>query len=89
MEVKDLLKKLDITEDSYEEGGKTVVVIANSDDYSKVFTKLDNADYLNIEDESTIVTGELGEAVFFDEDYRLRLIADFVDDVYRLVIEKE
>ena len=89
--IDDFLKKLGIEQPYVEtDDGQYVIDIEDSNEYSKVYSKLDkNQSVLEVEDDS-VFDLENNTLEFESEDYYLELNADLDNDVYSLVItEKE
>lgn len=65
-----------------------VADILTSDDYGKVFSKLENSDDLDLMYDNQVLTEEGSSLVYesLSEPYLLNLIADFTGDVYQLII---
>ena len=89
MEIKEYLKTLNINnelepgdDDSY------VITLMNSDEFGRMFSKLENSEDLNPLEDNQVVT-EQGSSLVYEsisEPYIFNLIADFDGDVYQLVI---
>lgn len=67
-----------------------VVDIADSNEYGKVFSKLEKADALDPLEDNQVVTVQGCSLMFeaVDEPYILNLIADFDEDKYQLIVNK-
>lgn len=92
MSVEEYLRALGITNE-LEQGDEPdayVISLMNSNEFGKVFTKLENAeDLLPLEDNQVIT--EQGTSLVYEsksEPFLLNLIADFDGDVYSLVINE-
>lgn len=91
MSVEEYLKSIGIskeveqgTDDSY------IISIMNSNEFGKIFSKLENAEDLDPLEDNQVVT-EQGSSLVYEsisEPYILNLIADFDNDVYQLVINE-
>lgn len=89
MSVEEYLKSIGIskeveqgTDDSY------IISIMNSNEFGKIFSKLENAEDLDPLEDNQVVT-EQGSSLVYEsisEPYMLNLIADFDGDVYSLII---
>lgn len=89
MEIKEYLKTLNINnelepgdDDSY------VITLMSSDEFGKMFSKLENAEDLDPLEDNQVVT-EQGSSLVYEsisEPYIFNLIADFDGNVYQLVI---
>ena len=88
--INDFLKKLGIEQQYVEtDDGQYVIDIKDSNEYSKVYSKLDkNQSVLEVEDDS-VFDLENNTLEFESEDYYLELNADLENDVYSLVITKK
>lgn len=65
-----------------------VIDILNSDEYGKMFSKLEKIDDIELLDDNQVIT-EQGSSLIYEsksEPYILNLIADFDNDLYQLVI---
>ena len=91
MEVKEYLESLGINNEIQEgDDGSYVVVLMNSTEFGKIFSKLENAEDLDALEDNQVVT-EQGSSLVYEslsEPYMLNLIADFDADVYQLVINQ-
>jgi hypothetical protein len=85
-ELKEFVKKLNINLDGRMEGEKYIIDIANSDEYSRMYTLLDNSDLVDIDEDSTLLTDKVGELLFIGDDYDVKLVGNFAQDLYRIVI---
>jgi hypothetical protein len=85
-ELKEFAKKLNINLDGRMEGEKYIIDIANSDEYSRMYTLLDNSDLVDIDEDSTLLTDKVGELLFIGDDYDVKLVGNFSQDLYRIVI---
>ena len=88
--MEEFAKELGITfEGELENENKYVVQLADSDEYSKVYTILDKSDLVDLDTSSTLVTDKVSELKYVGDVYTVKLAANFVDDIYRVVITKE
>ena len=87
MNVKDVLRKIGIVFDGeYSKDGSYVIDLFDSNQYGKVFSLLDkNPDVEDLEDSSTLTLNNANISYLYD-DYQLNLIADFDQDLYKLVV---
>ncbi len=65
-----------------------VVVIPTSNDYGKVYSKLEKTEDLYMMDENQLITEDGGSIMFESESepFILNLMADFKNDIYQLVV---
>ena len=90
MSVEKILSNLDIKNvGHYEKDGKKYVIeLDTSDEFSKLYSKLDNAGLDEIGDEN-LVSETLWLLVYKYDDYYLKLIANSEKDSYKLVVTTE
>lgn len=91
MEIEEYLKSIGI-DNQFEQGDDNsyVISIMNSNEFGKIFSKLENSDDLEPLEDNQVVT-EQGSSLVYEsisEPYMLNLIADFDNDIYQLVINK-
>jgi hypothetical protein len=86
MEMKECASKLGIDVEGTLEGEKYVIELANSNEYSRVYTLLDKSELVNIDEDSTLVTENVGELLFLGDEFDIKLVGNFAQDIYRIVI---
>jgi hypothetical protein len=86
MEMKEFASKLGIDVEGTLEGEKYVIELANSNEYSRVYTLLDKSELVNIDEDSTLVTENVGELLFLGDEFDIKLVGNFAQDIYRIVI---
>jgi phage-related protein len=86
MEMKEFASKLGIDIEGTLEGEKYVIELANSNEYSRVYTLLDKSELVNIDEDSTLVTENVGELLFLGDEFDIKLVGNFAQDIYRIVI---
>lgn len=87
--MKDFLKELGIEAvGHYAEDGSYVVDIDNSNKWGVIYSKLDNSDLVELQDESSLLTSDDASQIYLSDDYQLALIADFNNDQYKLVVSE-
>ena len=85
--MKELLKNIGITEVGYYGKEKNYVIdLENSDHFNKVFSKLQKSDLVDENEDSSVVNLSVSNILFLSDDYSLNLIADFDQDIYKLVV---
>ena len=86
---KEYLNKIGITQEgSTGKDGSYVIDLIDSDDYGKIFSKLDKVKDLDLLEDNQVIT-EQGSSLMYEsesEPYLLNLIADFDGDIYQLVV---
>jgi hypothetical protein len=89
MSIQEYLKSIGISEEAEQgDDNSYVVSIMNSNEFGKIFSKLENAEDLDPLEDNQVVT-EQGSSLVYEsisEPYMLNLIADFDGDVYSLII---
>lgn len=86
--MKEFLKELGIQGNPVESGKTLVLDIEGSDNYGRVYSKLDRSDLVEEDSESSNVTLDSSTINFESEKYLITLIADFNDDKYKLTIKE-
>ena len=86
----EFIKSLGINTDDAQENsdGTVTITLEDFDDFTYVYSKLDDSEELDICDEETNFTGVNGFVLFEGDDYHISLIADIDADEYRLVAEE-
>lgn len=85
--MKELLKSIGITEAGYfSEDGNYIIDFENSNDFNRAFNKLDKSDKLEENDDSSVANLNVSNIMYMADTYSLNLIADFEQDVYKLVV---
>lgn len=85
--MKELLKKIGITEAGYFSSNNNYVIdFDNSDEYNKAFSKLDRTDLVEENDDTSVINMSVSNIMYSNDDFSLNLIADFDDDTYKLVV---
>ena len=85
--MKELLKKIGITEVGYYSKEKNYVIdLEDSNHFNKVFSKLQKSDLVDENEDSSVVNLSVSNILFLSDDYSLNLIADFDQDIYKLVV---
>ncbi len=88
MSVEELLNKLNINLTGNQSKNSYIIDIPNSDEYGRIYSKLDKSDIVEEYEENQMIT-EQGSSLMYeviDEDYIINLIADFDSDRYQLII---
>ena len=82
------LKRLGIEQEGQEgKDGSYVIPIDNSDEWGKMFSKLDGSDLEDMED-NQLLTDNNSSLMFRSDNYQYNLLADFSANEYKLVITK-
>lgn len=85
--MKDLLKKIGITEAGYfDKDGNYIIDFETSDDFNKAFAKLNNTNLVEENEASSVININVSNILYLNDDFSLNLIADFNQDIYKLVV---
>jgi hypothetical protein len=86
MDKKEFIEGLGFTTEGHYENGedKYVVVLGDSEEYAKAYTTLSNS--LSLDETLTLVTSRVSELLFFDENYDVKLVANFDKDIYKVIV---
>ena len=87
--MEDFLKQLGIDK-SYTKGGNGLYNIdtEDSDEYGKIYSKLDKSDLIDEIPDSSQMTYETASIQFENDDYLITLLADFNEDTYKMTIKE-
>lgn len=85
--MKDLLKKIGITQPGYFSSDNNYVIDFESpEEYNSVFSKLDKSDLVEENYDSSVISKTVSNILYTSDKYSLNLIADFDSDTYKLVV---
>lgn len=90
MSIEELLNKLNINLTGNQSKNSYIIDIPNSDEYGRIYSKLDKSDIVEEYEENQMIT-EQGSSLMYeviDEDYIINLIADWSSDRYQLIINQ-
>lgn len=87
-EMKDFANELGIRQEGQTEDGSYVIELADSDEYSRAYSLLDKSDKVDLDGEAALVFEKMSELTYLGDDFDVRLVANFTDDVYKVIIEK-
>ena len=91
MDVKSYLRSIGITQEgNIGDDNAYVIDLVDSDDYGKMFSRLERVKDLDLLEDNQVIT-EQGSSLMYEsesEPYLLNLIADFDGDVYQLVVNE-
>jgi len=95
-DVKPILKQLNITETGHYDDNMFIIPLANSNEYAKMYTKLEenavnteNPNFGTNTNNTTVKITNYFEVTVDNVDYNLFLIADFEKDSYYLKIAEK
>lgn len=85
--MKELLKSLGITDVGYYSKEKNYVIdFESSDDFNKTFAKLNKSDLVDENEDSSVINLDVSNINYLADGFSLNLIADFGQDIYKLVV---
>jgi hypothetical protein len=87
--MEEFAKKLGIDYPGEVINNKYIIPLTDSDEYSKVYTLLDKSDLVELDTTCTLVTDKVSELQYFNDEFTVKLDANFPEDFYRVVITKE
>ena len=83
------LKELGINQvGHYNNKNNYIIDIEDSNEYGKIYSKLDKSELVDENDDSSSITSNNSHIVFESDEYQFTLIADFENDTYRLVCKE-
>ena len=88
----EFLKALNINNEyTIDEKGSAVIDLNNSNDYVRMFNKLDKSDIVEEDIEVSQITLDASMVQYTSDEYsyRISLMADFKGDTYKMVISKD
>lgn len=86
MDVKEFAKEIGLEQDGYQDGVKYIIELVDSNEFSRVYTLLDKSELLDIQEDATLLTDKVGELIYLSDDYDVKLVGNFISDIYRVVI---
>ena len=88
--MEEFLKELGITKQGRKnENGFYVIDIDDSDEFGKIFSKLDKSDLVDEDEESSSITLDSANITYLGDDYTITLMGDFENDTdYKLVMRE-
>ena len=89
MNLDDLLGDLRIDKEPTEnEDGSCNIALDDSNEYSRYYSKLDKADFLEEDEAASQVSIETSSIQFVNDEWALTLLANFDTDEYKLIIRE-
>lgn len=85
--MKELLNKIGITEAGYYSGDNNYVIdFENSNQFNTAFSRLQKSDLVEENEDSSVINLNVSNVLYISDGYSLNLIADFDQDIYKLVV---
>lgn len=87
--MKDILKEIGITESGYySEDDNYIIDFENSNQFNKAFSRLEKSDLVEENEDSSVIDLNVSNVMYVSDDYSFNLIAEFEQDIYRLVVSE-
>lgn len=87
--MEEFLKKLGIQGTLKKSSNNSMVLdIEGSDNYGRIFSRLDRSDLLEEDEDSSQLTADTASIQYLSDQYKITLLADFTTDEYKLVIKE-
>lgn len=87
--MKDILKEIGINESGYySEDGNYIIDFENSNQFNKAFSRLEKSDLVEENEDSSVIDLNVSNVMYVSDDYSFNLIAEFEQDIYRLVVSE-
>ena len=87
--MKDILKEIGINESGYySEDGNYIIDFENSNQFNKAFSRLEKSDLVEENEDSSVIDLNVSNVMYVGDDYSFNLIAEFEQDIYRLVVSE-
>lgn len=90
MTEKEYLENIGINNKGYESDKAYIINLKDSNEFGKMFSKLEKIDDLDLLDDNQVITEQGSSLIYESKSYNfvLNLIADFDSDQYQLIINK-
>lgn len=90
MKIEEYLKTIKINNEPKISENGWIIDLLNSTEYGKIFSKLENADDIEILEDNQVVTEQGSSLVYqsLSQPYLFTLLADWDGDIYQLVINE-
>lgn len=69
--------------------GKYKISLKDSNEFAKVYSKLENSDLLDIDEEATLITEDISQLLYLGKNIRINLVGNFEKDIYYIIISEE
>ena len=87
--MKDLLHKIGINETGYYSGDDNYIIdFENSNQFNTAFSRLEKSGLVEENDDASVINLTVTNILYVSDDFALNLIADFGQDIYKLVVTK-
>lgn len=69
--------------------GKYKISLKDSNEFAKVYSKLENSGLLDIDEEATLITEDISQLLYLGKNIRINLVGNFEKDIYYIIISEE
>lgn len=85
--MKEFLRELGITQQGeYTEDNNYVIDLENSNEFNRVYGKLDSSDRIEENEDASVVNLDVTNIIYFCDEFAINLIADFTQNEYKIVV---
>lgn len=85
--MKEILKSIGITETGYYSSDDNYIIdFEDSNQFNKAFSRLEKSDLVEENEDSSVINLNVSNILYIGEGYSFNLIADFDQDIYKLVV---
>jgi len=85
MNREEFIASLNLPFEGNEQADEYVIILNNSDDFSRAYNLISNNQKLSMDDNSVTTTSN-ALFTFFNDDFEVRLTANFNKDIYRITV---
>lgn len=84
------IKNLNLNKSGHYENNKYIIDLSDSNEYSKMYTLLDNSSILSLDPESTQISESSSMLIYNDDDFKydIKLSANYNQDEYKVIISE-
>lgn len=87
MTAREFASSIGITQEGVETGNTYTVNLKDSNEYSRVYTILDKADGIDLDNDESVLSESSTLLVYLADDFDIKLIADLDKDMYSVTFE--
>lgn len=84
------IKNLNLNKSGHYENNKYIIDLSDSNEYSKMYTLLDNSSLVSLDPESTQISESSSMLIYNDDDLKfdIKLSANYNQDEYKIIISE-
>lgn len=87
--MKEILKKIGINEPGYFSEDKNYIIdFESSEQFNKAFSRLEKSDLVEENEDSSVIDLNVSNVMYVSDEYSFNLIAEFEQDIYKLVVSE-